>query len=167
MAIRPVLQVPHPALRTPCRPVGRLDRDTDEVMVDLVDTMRASPACIGLAANQIGADVRALVVDVTGHRKANSCHGLISLFDPQVLDAGDLAVAREGCMSVPDLTGDVPRAQRLVVAGLDAEGRRIVLDVDMFEARAVLHEIDHLDGHVFLDRVVASGVFPRKVYRRA
>jgi peptide deformylase len=168
MTIRPVLQVPHPALRTPCRPVGTLDRETVAVMADLIDTMRASPACVGLAANQIGADVRALVVDVTGHRKARSCHGLIALFDPQIIDAGEVAMAREGCMSVPDLTGDVPRAQRLVVAGLDNDGQRIVVDVDAFEARALLHEIDHLDGHVFLDRVVAStGIFPRKVYRRA
>jgi peptide deformylase len=69
-------------------------------------------------------------------------------------------------MSVPDLTGDVPRATRLVVRGLAPDGTDRVLQVDAFEARAFLHELDHLDGLLFLDRVVAAGaVFPRKVYR--
>jgi peptide deformylase len=166
MAVRPVLRLPDPVLRAKCRPIGKLDDHSRALMVDLVDTMRASPACVGLAANQIGTDVRALAVDVTGHPKARSCHGLIVLGNPQILDAGPLVVAREGCMSVPDLTGDVPRAGRLVVAGLTGDGARVVLEVDAFEARALLHEIDHLDGHVFLDRVVApSAVFARKVYR--
>jgi peptide deformylase len=73
---------------------------------------------------------------------------------------------REGCMSVPDLTGDVARATRLVVRGLDAEGSERVLQVEGFEARAFQHELDHLDGLLFLDRVTsASAVFARKVYR--
>src|ERR1700730_9189357 len=142
MAIRPVLRLPHPALRIPCRPTGKMDDAAEALMVDLVDTMRASPACVGLAANQIGAGVRALVVDVTGHRKARSCHGLIVLFDPRILDAGPPALAREGCLSVPDLTGDVPRADRVVVSGLGPDGHQSILDVDAFEARALLHEID-------------------------
>jgi peptide deformylase len=95
-----------------------------------------------------------------------SCHGEVVLFDPEVLLAHGPVVAREGCMSVPDLTGDVARASRLIVRGTTIDGADRVLQVDAFEARAVQHEIDHLDGLVFLDRVAAAGaVFPRKVYR--
>ncbi len=128
--------------------------------------MRASPACVGLAANQIGSSVRAFVIDVTGHRKARSCGGEIVLFDPVLLDAEDPTPAREGCMSVPDLTGDVLRATRVVVRGLTPAGEERVVEADAFEARALLHELDHLDGYVFLDRVASpTSVFRRRVYR--
>src|SRR5437763_404224 len=86
--------------------------------------------------------------------------------DPEILLAHGPIVAREGCMSVPDLTGDVARATRLVVRGTGLDGGSRVLQVDAFEARAVLHEMDHLDGLLFLDRVVSTDhVFSRKVYR--
>ncbi len=133
---------------------------------DLVDTMRASPACVGLAAPQIGVSLRAFVVDVTGHKKARSCHGLVVMFDPEVMAASDPESAREGCMSVPDLTGDVERAAKVLLGGIGIDGRRLELEADAFEARALQHEIDHLDGLVFLDRVPGpANVYPRKVYR--
>ena len=109
--------------------------------------------------------LRAFTVDVSGHKKARSCHGEIVLFDPEVLLAHGPVVAREGCMSVPDLTGDVTRATRLVVHGLTPEGNERVLQVDAFEARALLHELDHLDGLLFLNRVVGPhAIYPRKRY---
>jgi peptide deformylase len=166
MSIRPVLTLPAPVLMATATPVGAIDADARALADDLVDTMRASPACVGLAAPQIGVSRRAFVVDVTGHRKAVSCHGTFVLFDPVVVAAHDPVAAREGCMSVPDLTGDVARATRLTVTGVDVDGKRRTLSVDAFEARAVLHEIDHLDGLVFLDRVVGPhAVFVRKNYR--
>src|SRR4051794_14029333 len=128
--------------------------------------MRASPACVGIAATQIGVGVRAFAVDVTGHKKARSCHGEFVLFDPELLLAHGPVVAREGCMSVPDLTGDVARATLVVVRGTTPEGEDRVIRADEFEARALLHELDHLDGHLFLDRVAShDAVFRRKVYR--
>jgi peptide deformylase len=166
MPIRPVLLLPHPVLVTPSAPVGSVDDAARALARDLLDTMRASPACVGLAAPQIGVARRAFAVDVSGHRKARSCHGAFVLFDPAILSATTPETAREGCMSVPDLTGDVARASLVTVAGTDPDGRRQVLEVDGFEARAVLHEMDHLDGLVFLDRVAGPHrVFPRKVYR--
>ncbi len=153
-------------LTTPSEAVGQIDAAARQLAEDLVDTMHVSPACVGLAAPQIGVGRRAFVIDVTGHRKARSCHGTVVLFDPEVLHAELPELAREGCMSVPDLTGDVARATRLTVAGLDIDGQRRVLDVDAFEARAVLHELDHLDGMVFLDRVGGPhALFSRRVYR--
>jgi peptide deformylase len=128
--------------------------------------MEASPACVGLAAPQIGVPLRAFVVDVSGHRKARSCHGRWVLFDPELVVAEHPVIAREGCMSVPELTGDVSRAEQVVVRGTTLDGVSRELEVDAFEARAVLHELDHLDGVLFLDRVVSpSAMFLRKVYR--
>jgi peptide deformylase len=166
VSVRPVLTLPHPVLTMTATPVGIVDAEARALADDLIETMRASPACVGLAAPQIGVSRRAFVVDVTGHRKAVSCHGTFVLFDPVIVSGHDPESAREGCMSVPDLTGDVTRSTRLTVTGLGLDGDRMTLDVDAFEARAVLHEIDHLDGLVFLDRVVGPhAVFARKTYR--
>ena len=164
--MRPVLELPDPRLKRVARPVGRVDDTARALAVDLVDTMRATVACVGLAAPQIGVDLRAFVVDVTGHRKARSCHGELVLFDPEVVRAEEPVMAREGCLSVPHFTGDVARAGRVVVRGLTPEGTEHAVEVDAFEARAVLHEVDHLDGLLFLDRVAShDSVFRRKVYR--
>ncbi|MDQ3979902.1 MAG: peptide deformylase [Actinomycetota bacterium] len=166
MAVRPVLLLPDPRLKQVSLPVGHVDAAARALAADLVDTMRSRPACVGLAAPQIGVLKRAFVIDVTGHKKARSCHGQLVLFDPEVVTASAPGVAREGCLSVPDLTGDVSRAGVVVVRGLTPEGETRVVEVDAFEARAVLHEIDHLNGRLFLDRVTsADGVFRRKVYR--
>jgi peptide deformylase len=161
-----VLVLPDPILSRPSEAVGAPGPAALALAGDLVDTMRASPACVGLAAPQIGVGLRAFVMDVSAHPKARSCHGLVVLFDPELLESSGPEVAREGCMSVPDLTGDVRRATRVVVSGTTPEGERRVLEADAFEARALLHEMDHLDGAVFLDRVTGPhAVFPRKVYR--
>lgn len=166
MPVRPVLRVPSPVLKQPAVPVGTVDDAARALAQDLVDTMRASPACVGLAAPQIGVGVRAFVIDITGHRKARSCHGEVVLFDPEILVASDPVHGREGCMSVPDLTGEVARHAVVVVRGLTVEGEERVLHTDAFEARAVEHEMDHLDGLLFLDRVSSpASVFRRKVYR--
>ena len=153
-------------LQQPTVPIDVIDAGVLGLLDDLVDTMVASPACVGLAANQIGDGRRACVVDVTGHRKASSQHGLLVLVNPVVVESAAPALAREGCMSVPDLTGDVARATEVVVRALDRTGQEVVVEADAFEARALLHEIDHLDGKVFLDRVSShAAVFRRKVYR--
>jgi peptide deformylase len=166
VGVRPVLQLPAPSLSRAAAPVRRVDGVARALATDLLDTMRASPACVGLAAPQIGVSLRAFAVDVSGHPKARSCHGPFVLFDPEIEVAEPPAIAREGCMSVPDLTGDVARAAHVVVRGLAPTGERRVLEVDGFEARAVLHELDHLDGLLFLDRVAShAAVFRRKVYR--
>jgi peptide deformylase len=166
MGIRPVVRLPEAVLTRVALPVAAIDDAARALAVDLVDTMRASPACVGLAAPQIGVGLRAFAVDVTGHKKAPRNHGEFVLFNPEIVVADGPVVGREGCMSVPDLTGDVARATRVVVRGLTPAGEERVLEVEAFEARAVLHEMDHLDGKTFLDRVVShDAVFHRKVYR--
>lgn len=162
-----MLRLPAPVLKQPAAAVVDVhDEEVQALCVDLVDTMRGSPACVGLAANQIGVPLRVFVVDVTGHRKARSCAGELVLVNPVLVESSAPELAREGCMSVPDLTCDVPRPTSVVVAGLTPDGAERTVVADAFEARALLHELDHVDGLVFLDRVAShASVFRRRVYR--
>ena len=165
MAVRPIVRLPERVLKRRASELG--EAETASLVEDLVDTMHASPACVGLAAPQIGVSKRAIAVDVTGHPKTTVCHGLFVLLDPVVLDSGGRQVAREGCMSVPDLTANVERATRVVVRGRSPDGADILIATEGFEGRAVLHEMDHLDGLLILDRVasLATDVFRRRVYK--
>lgn len=164
--IRPVVMLPAPVLSQRAAEVDTFGPDTRALADDLLDTMRDSSHSVGIAAPQIGVGLRAFALDVTGHKKADTCHGEVVLFNPEIVLGTGRDVGREGCMSVPDLTGDVARRTHVVVRGFDPAGVERVMECNAFEARAVQHEIDHLDGHVFLDRVVAADrVFPRRVYR--
>ena len=166
MPVRPVVRLPDPVLKRVADRVERIDAAALALAEDLVDTMRASPGCVGLAAPQLGESIQAFALDVTGHKKARSCHGLVVLFNPEILLAHGPVAGREGCMSVPDLTGDVARHTELVVRGLSLEGTERIYTVDAFEARAFQHEIDHVHGLLFLDRVSGhDAVFPRRIYR--
>jgi peptide deformylase len=141
----------------------------DMLVGDLVETMRASPACVGLAAPQIGVAKRAIAVDVTGHPKTTTCHGLVVLLNPVILSQSSTReVGREGCMSVPEFTANVARATELTLEGTGPDGTTLTIETDGFEARALQHEIDHLDGLLILDRVasLATDVFHRKVYKK-
>lgn len=161
-----MLRLPDAVLSRRAEEVGAVDDDVRALIVDLLDTMHASPACVGLAAPQIGVSRRVFVADVAGHPKAPDAQGLIVLCDPVLVEATEPALAREGCMSVPDLTGDVGRATRVVLRGLDADGEATTVEAHGFEARALLHELDHLDGLLFLDRVTSGRqVHARKTYK--
>ena len=165
MPVRKVARLPERVLKLVAEAVGT---GTDvELATDLKDTMAESPACVGLAAPQIGISKRAFALDVSTHPKTTVCHGLVVMFDPVILEANGRQVAREGCMSVPDLTANVARATHIVVQGRTPEGEMRVIATEGFEARAFQHEIDHLDGLLILDRVASleNDVFQRKVYR--
>ncbi len=166
MAVRAVRALPDPFLQRPSAAIGTVDAGVLALAEDLLDTMRARPACVGLAAPQIGVGLRAFAIDVSGHRKARSCAGELVLFDPVLVSASKPVMGREGCLSIPDLTGDVARATEVVVRGTGVDGAARVIEADAFEARALLHELDHLDGFVFLDRVASPhAVYRRKLYR--
>ena len=164
MGERPVVALGDPVLKRRAEPCGGPDRALAD---DLVDTMRVSPGCVGLAAPQIGVGRRAFCLDVSGHPKGQPNHGLVVLFDPELVHADGAEVRREGCMSVPDYTADVRRALVVVVRGLDPDGRERVIEAGGFEARALQHELDHLDGLIILDRVASlrTDVFRRKTYQ--
>ena len=167
MPVRPVVRLPEPVLKQVAEPVKGIGADERALAADLLDTMFASPSCVGVAAPQINVSLRAFSVDVTGHKKADSCHGPFVLFNPVLILARHLELAREGCLSVPDLTGNVARATEVVVRGLTPEGETRVIEANAFEARALLHELDHLDGMLFLDRVgsLSTDVFRRRRYK--
>ena len=161
MAVREVLRVPHPDLKRVAREVDAAE--AERVAIDLLDTMRSFPRCVGIAAPQIGELVRLVAVDVSEHPKAPpSHHGLLVLANPRVVASEGAEVAREGCLSIPDFTANIRRATRIRVEA-DAHDP---FDAEGFEARCILHEIDHLDGILFLDRVdsLATDVFRRKRY---
>jgi peptide deformylase len=167
VTVRDVELAPAPGLSRPAAPVDPLALDVVVLAKDLVDTMQASPGSVGIAAPQIGVPLQVLVLDVTGHRKARSCAGLVTLANPVLIEASAFVAGREGCMSVPDFTGDVRRPSRLVVRGsVPGTGEVVEYVADAFEARAFAHELDHLAGLLFLDRVdAAHGIYPRKRYR--
>jgi peptide deformylase len=166
--VLPVLTAPDPGdvLATPCVAVDPLDPAVVQLAADLVATMRVSPGCVGLAANQVGVGWRVFSLDVARHPKARTTHGAFVLVNPVVVAASRNERGREGCMSVPDFTGDVRRATRMTVAGvLPGTGEELTLTTDAFEARALQHELDHLDGLLFLDRVAgAHAIHPRTTY---
>ncbi|GLY97032.1 peptide deformylase [Actinoplanes sp. NBRC 103695] len=164
--VRAVVTAPATVLGTPGEDVDPADPETVRLAADLVATMRVSPGCVGLAAPQLGVSARIFVVDVTQHPKTVTTHGTFVLCNAAVVEASRWRPGREGCMSVPDLTGDVKRAGRVVVEGaLPGSGDPVRLVTDAFEARALQHEIDHCGGKLFLDRVAgAHAIYQRKVY---
>jgi peptide deformylase len=128
--------------------------------------MRSFNRCVGIAAPQIDELVRIVVVDCSEHPKAKRNNGLLVLVNPEVVRSSGAEVAREGCLSIPDLTANVRRATEIAVEAATPVGERVSIESVGFEARCLLHEIDHLDGVLFLDRVdsLTADVFQRKKY---
>jgi peptide deformylase len=162
---REVLRYPHATLKTVAADVEP-GPAAEELARDLIDTMLASPACVGIAAPQIGVSSRAFCLDVSKHGRAKTNHGLVVMINPAIVERAGRDVLREGCMSLPDLTANVGRATTIVVEGFTPGGDKLRIEAEGFEARAFQHEIDHLDGMLFLDRVssLTADVFSRKRY---
>jgi peptide deformylase len=134
---------------------------------DLEDTARSFPRTTGIAAPQVGELWRACFVDCTGHPKVPDAHGPMMMLNPVLVAHAGAEVGREGCLSLPDITANVERATDVTVRYQDAQGQHRQVSAQGFEARVILHEMDHLDGVLILDRVrsLALDVFPRR--RRA
>lgn len=164
--VRRVVRAPERVLSTPGVDVDPTAEATVELVADLLATQAVSPGCVGLAAQQIGVASRVFSLDVSGHAKTRTCHGAFALCNAEVVSATRRERGREGCMSVPDFTGDVARARRLVVRGqLPHSGEWVEVTTDGFEAVALQHEIDHTNGLLFLDRVSGPhGIHPRRTY---
>ena len=165
MAVREVLVYPDPRLKEICEPAEIGHPETDELVQDLVDTMYDSGHSVGIAAPQIGVCRRVAVVDVSNSKLGKKHnHGLLTLINPTIIEFTGSKVMREGCMSVPDYTGNVERAREIVVQYHDRDGQDQVVRCKGFEAVAIQHELDHLDGLLFLDRVSnpKADIFKRK-----
>jgi peptide deformylase len=161
-----VVRAPAAVLSTVGSEVDPGSADIVQLAADLVATMRVSPGCVGLAAPQVGVGAKVFCVDVSEHPKTRAHHGTFVLCNAEVVESSRNEKAREGCMSVPDFTGDVKRASRVVVRGqLPGTGEHVEVRAEAFEARALQHEIDHCDGLLFLDRAAgAHAIYPRKTY---
>jgi len=167
MAVRKILRLPDPALKRMAAEIGPEDwSQVARVADDLLETMHSFRRCVGLAAPQIGESVRMIAVDVSLHPKGDPGAEELLLVNPRLISTSGSEVAREGCLSVPEFTADVRRASECVVEGLTRDGEPRTIAASGFEARALQHEIDHLDGLLFLDRVesLSRDVFRRKNY---
>ena len=166
MAVHSIILYPDPILKQACTPVDQIDATVDSLIQDLVDTMVDAGHSVGVAAPQINTSLRVVVVDVSHSKlgKKEENHGLLTMVNPEIINSSGKRTMREGCMSVPDYTGNVDRAEEIVVQFLDRNGTEQVVKASGFEAVAIQHEIDHLDGMLFLDRIssLKTDLFRRK-----
>jgi len=140
-----ILEYPDPRLRTRAEPVTRVDADLRRLIDDMLETMYAAPG-IGLAATQVNVHLRLLVADVSEHKDTP-----LVFINPEVVAREEVGVMQEGCLSVPGCFEDVNRAQRIRVRALGRDGKAFEMDADGLLAVCVQHEIDHLDGKLFVD----------------
>ena len=166
MTVLDIITYPDVRLKQAADEVKTFDSKLSGYIKDLEETMAAGPGGVGIAATQVGVMQRIAIVDVSNYPKIKKAkhHGHLILINPEIIDWQGMKKGREGCMSVPDFTGNVIRAENIVLNALDENGKQREYEMEGFEARAVQHEIDHLDGLLFLDRLVSrrNDLFKRK-----
>ena len=167
MSLLEILKYPDPRLKQVSETVAQFDEELQTFIADLEETMRAGPGGVGIAAPQTGCFKRIVIVDVASKPKV-AHHGRMVMVNPEIITYDGFAKGREGCMSVPDYTGNVIRAEHIEVEYFDEHGEKREVTSSGFEARAIQHELDHLEGLLFLDRLVSrrSDLFRRKVYKK-
>lgn len=166
MAILDILKLPDPRLKQVSEPVESFDQALRDFIADLEETRLAGPGAVGIAAPQVAHFQRIVILDLSGRPKTPN-HGRLVLINPEITHWEGFAMGREGCLSVPDYTGNVIRATQIRLKAQDADGIEHQYEMEGFEARAVQHELDHLDGLLFVDRVVSrrTDLYRRKVYK--
>ncbi|NPV52845.1 MAG: peptide deformylase [Firmicutes bacterium] len=141
--VLPIRKKGDPILRRVALPVEKITREMNALIDNMLETMYAADG-VGLAAPQVGVGCRAIVVDVG--------QGPVTLFNPHIVEASGSVTEREGCLSIPGVFGMVPRAEKVVVTGLDRRGEERSIEASGLFSRALQHEIDHLDGILFIDK---------------
>ena len=164
MALLEIITAPDPRLKIKARPVPAVDAKVRRLMDDMLETMYAAPG-IGLAAPQVGKPVRVIVVDIADKDEAPQPYRMVN---PKIVDASEeLRVTNEGCLSVPDFYADVERADSITVEYQDENGASQVLKTDGMLATCIAHEIEHLDGVLFVDHLslVKRNIILRKLQK--
>jgi len=163
--IRPILRHGERVLHERASPVEQITPDIQALIDDMIVTMYAAPG-IGLAAPQVGASVRLFVVDITAGRQADN---LIVMINPEFVERDGMQLEEEGCLSVPGFSATVPRPTRAVVKGLNRDGGEHTIGGSGLLARALQHEMDHLDGTLFVDRLrgLQKDLIVRKIKKLA
>lgn len=164
MAILDIVLYPDERLKTACEPVDTFDAELREFAEHLQETCLAGPGAVGIAAPQVGRLQRLCIVDGSRARRPCDNHGNLVLVNPEITEWDGLVSGREGCLSVPDYTGNVVRAEKILLEAYDLQGKKIAYEMMGFEARVAQHEVDHLDGVLFLDRLMSrrKDLFRRK-----
>lgn len=171
MSVLDIITYPDIRLKQVATEIQIFDVTLSRFILDLEETMAAGPGGVGIAAPQVGVMQRVVIVDVSRHANKTKAkikhHGHLVLINPEIIEWQGMKKGREGCMSVPDFTGNVIRAENIVLQAFDEKGIAHEYAMEGFEARAVQHEIDHLDGLLFLDRLVSrrNDLFKRKTYK--
>ncbi len=164
MALLNICVYPDPVLREKARPIGMVDAAVRRLIDDMAETMYDAPG-IGLAANQVGKPLRVIVIDL---QREEDPHGLIVLVNPEIVQASGELVWEEGCLSVPEFFAEVHRHEKVTVRGLNADGKPVEIQADGLLAVALQHEIDHLNGRLFIDHLnpIKRDIFKRKWKKR-
>jgi len=157
--ILPILRYGNPILHQACEPVTVFDQELEALSRNMIETMYAAPG-YGLAAPQVGVLKRLIVIDVTVGEMRDS---LIVLANPELINAEGDQYEEEGCLSIPDFTAKVHRPHRVIVSGRDLKGRERVIEGEKVLSRVFAHEIDHLNGILFIDHL---GAIKRDIIRR-
>jgi len=161
-----IRRFPDPVLREKSGQIRKLDKNINDFIDKLKELMYSNKGCVGIAAPQVGFLKRIVIIDISKHKKTIENHGLLFMINPEIIEEDGLILNREGCLSVPDFTGNVTRAENIKVKYIDIEGNEKKIMTFGFEAVVVQHEIDHLDGILFIDRIRNSkrDLFDRKKY---
>jgi len=163
-----ILTYPDQRLKQISEPVETIDKELLGFIHELEQMRQSGPGAVGIASPQVNMFKRVVIVDVSNMRKPVDNHGHMIMVNPEITEWDGMAMGREGCLSVPDFTGNVIRAEKIKLNYLDENGTQHEIESTGFEARAIQHEMDHLDGLLFLDRLVSrrSDLFKRKVYKK-
>ncbi|KXS49856.1 peptide deformylase [Halanaerobium congolense] len=146
MALLQIREIGDPVLRSKSKKIDKVTKKTNDLIDNMFDTMYEEEG-VGLAAPQVGILKRIAVVDIREDNK-------VVLINPEIIEEEGKAIMEEGCLSIPGETGDVIRSQKIKVRSLNREGKQIEFEAEGFEARAIQHEMDHLDGVLFVDKIV-------------
>ena len=163
MAVLEIITISNPLLKQVSLPVTDINDQVRELAENMRQTINAKERCVGVAAVQVGVLARIIAVDVSLNPKPHKNNGLLIMINPVITYSSGKASSREGCLSVPDFTGYVTRKKKIEVEYTDLDGKKQILKTDGFESIVIQHEIDHLDGKIFLDRVTSlkTDVFRR------
>ena len=167
MAIREIRIYPDPVLRHKTSRIDRIDDSLQRLIDDMVETMHAAPG-VGLAANQVGVPLQVAVIDLSSREEKGKHYPLVVLINPELLSQEGSVVAEEGCLSIPDYAENVKRAAKVKVRAQDRTGKSFEMEADGLMAKALQHEIDHLNGLLLIDRLspLKKSIFKRR-HRKA
>ncbi|MDA8100022.1 MAG: peptide deformylase [Nitrospiraceae bacterium] len=163
MAIHEIRKYPDPVLKAKTGRVDRFDESLERLIKDMIETMYAA-AGVGLAANQIGVPLQLAVIDISSREEGGPKHPVIVLINPEILEQKGSVVADEGCLSIPDFSESVKRSAWVKVRALDRAGKPFEIEGEGLLAKALQHEIDHLNGLLFVDRLspLKKNIFRRR-----